>query len=107
MTTSYASVHTARARDYMVELGQIWHHTISPKASMEMVIPFPLGLCEITATADLLQISLIAKSNYEIALLEDLISDQLDSLLEKESLQYQWLRPANDAKQAPDSTSNP
>jgi hypothetical protein len=104
MTTSYASVHTQRARDYLVELGLIWHHTISAKASMEVVIPFPLGLCEISATEDLLQISLIAKSNYEIALLEDLISDQLDGMSEGEDLHYQWLRPSDDGTGATQTT---
>ena len=95
MSTSYASVHTPHARAYLTGLGKVWHHNPSVTAAMQVVIPFPIGLCAIAATTDLLNITLTARSSYEIALLEDLISDHLDRLSQDESLHYQWVRPAD------------
>ena len=98
MTISFACINTLHARDYVAGLGRIWHHEIPPVAPAHVVIPFPIGLCELAATAKLLNITLTAKSGYEIALLEDLISEHLDRISDDERLRYQWIRPADEQR---------
>lgn len=90
MILSYAHVRTARADQYLLQL--------SNRARSEDSIPryravilFPVGKCELVAGSAYLDIAITANSVSEAALIEDAISERLDSLSMNEELHYQWI----------------
>jgi len=99
IATSFARVRTGRAYDYLDGLNLHWHRHVHVVAHSEAhaEIVFPLGCCALDASDDSLDVSLRASSNYDAALLEDLISETIDRLALSEDLQYQWIRPAPSA----------
>ena len=94
--TSFARVQTNLASAYLRGLNRHWHRNVQVLAhsAAHVEILFPLGRSEFDASADSLEISLTSRSNYDAALLEDLVSEALDRLALSEELQYHWIRPA-------------
>lgn len=99
--TSFARVRTARAHEVLDGLNLHWHRHVEVTAHSEAhaEIVFPLGCCELDANDDSLDVILRANSNYDAALLEDLVSESIDRLAFSEDLQFQWIRPAPSAAQ--------
>ena len=98
MITSYATVYTAHAGEYLFGLSRSWRGALplSGQTLSHVEIAFPIGRCALDAESDSLAITLTAPSNHDVALLEDLISDHLDRLASNEDLSYQWLRPTTE-----------
>ena len=98
MITSFATVHTARAGEYLFGLSRSWRGALpmSGDTLSRVEIAFPIGRAALEAEPDLLNITLTAASSHDVALLEDLISDHLDRLASGEDLSYQWLRPTTE-----------
>ena len=90
MIFSYAHVRTKRADQYLMQL--------SNKSSQLHAVPqyraaimFPIGRCELVANEDYLDLAITAYSMSEATLIEDAISDRLDSIAAGEDLHYQWI----------------
>jgi len=95
MITSYATVRTPHAGEYLIGLSHAWHRTSAEvgEAPTHIEVPFALGRVALDADGDRLEIVLTAGSNRDAALLEDLVSDHLDRLSSGEDLNYQWIGP--------------
>ncbi len=96
VATSFARVRTQHAMQYLHGLNRHWysHAAVFARDVAHAEIVFPIGRCELDASADCLEVSLTAPSNHDAALLEDLVSESLDRLAWSEDLNYQWIRPA-------------
>jgi hypothetical protein len=93
--TSYATIRTTFAIEYLAGLGRAWHRVspVSDETPRHVEIPFPIGQVSLDADGEILDITLTASTSHNAALLEDLISEHLDRLSLGEDLRYQWLSP--------------
>jgi hypothetical protein len=109
IATSFARVRTTHAIAYLHGLNRHWyrHAPVFALGDAHAEIAFPIGRCELDASADCLDVSLTAGSNHDAALLEDLVSESLDRLAWSEDLQYQWIRPAPDAARDAQARNRP
>ena len=109
IATSFARVRTERASAYLHGLNQHWHRHVQVVAHSEAhaEIAFPLGRAELDASGEALEVSLTASSNYDAALLEDMVAEALDRLAFNDDLQYQWIRPAPSAAPSAQASRNP
>src|SRR5689334_14243468 len=91
---SCTTVHTTRACEYLISLCRVWNHSL-PKSGqkpthVEVEVSLANGRVALNAGPEYLEIVLAARSRFDIALLEDLVSDHLDRL-SSEELHYQWI----------------
>lgn len=98
MMTSYARVRTDYASQYLIALSKDWMRRL-PAVTHDYtraMIPFPIGACQLDAHENYLVVMLSAKTQSDAALLEDLISHQLDRLAGGEELHYQWVQTGHE-----------
>lgn len=89
---SCTTVHTTRACEYLINLCRVWNHSLPKSGQMPTHVEVSLanGRVALNAGPEYLEIVLAARSGFDIALLEDLVSDDLDRL-SSEELHYQWI----------------
>jgi hypothetical protein len=92
MTVSVTQVITKNANQFIELFASEWRHDIprSSPSKGHVIVPSEIGLSEMSADGDVLEVTVTAPSLASAAYLEAAVSEFLDRVAGDEELHYQW-----------------